>query len=231
MYRSMIVGLTCLYVFSACSSLDAPPAAEQTHEKNASALATFHDFAWDGVVETDNCYRVDMSIEQQLLYTIGQLNGVNSVGRLDQVEVTSEWEETDDGCRITYQARMPVAWGEGETAPDSYTFYLPRNVSWDALDNFVEKYTETCLKWGASDVDSGVFWYYYRPEKSRCIIDDNDIIEVTARLSPNANATEGMYPEYDKVWEDDTLNVVAIFGKADEEGEGYDGGISAFWSF
>ena len=33
------------------------------------------------------------------------------------------------------------------------------------------------------------------------------------------------------VWADDTLNVVAIFGKAKEDSEGYDGGINAFWNF
>ena len=40
-----------------------------------------------------------------------------------------------------------------------------------------------------------------------------------------------MYPEYDKVWEDKTLNVVAIFGKAVEDSEGFDSGIDAFWTF
>ena len=104
-------------------------------------------------------------------------------------------------------------------------------MGWTEQDRFVEAYTDTCLKRGASDVDSGVFWYYYRPDQEKCVLDESDIIELTATLTPNAEQTEGMYPEYDKVWEDDTLNVVAIFGKAKEDSTGYDGGISAFWSF
>ena len=101
-------------------------------------------------------------------------------------------------------------------------------MGWDAQDSFVEKYTKTCLARGAYDVDS-VFWYYYRPERDGCTLDAADVVEIPATLSPNAQETEGMYPEYDKVWEDDTLNVV-IFGKAVEDSEGYDGGIQ-LWNF
>jgi len=230
MATRLIVCFSAFYIFFGCSSLD--EFETETQEKNASAIATFHDFEWDGVVEADNCYRPQTAIDQQLLYTVGQLNGVNSVGRLDQVEVvTSSWEETMDGCRISYTARMPVAWGYRDDAPKEYTFILPRHVGWGAQDDFVEKYTSTCLTWGAHDVDSGVFWYYYRPAKSSCVLDESDIIRLSARLGPNENATKGMYPEYDKVWEDRTLNVVAIFGKAVEDSEGFDSGINAFQTF
>ena len=59
----------------------------------------------------------------------------------------------------------------------------------------------------------------------------NTMSFVWLQLGPNADSTEGKYPEYDMVWADDTLNVVAIFGKAKEDSEGYDGGINAFWNF
>ncbi len=224
--------LVCMMVcFFGCSTLD--EIEQPTDAKNASALAEFYDFTWKGVVETDYCFRATSAIDQQLLYTVGQLNGHNSVGRLDQVRVLDHTAtETTDGCRIEYQATMPVAWADKQDKnPESFTFILPRNVGWRALDTFVEKYTSTCLKPGATDVDSGVFWYYYRPERSSCQPTADDVIELTATLGPNANATEGMYPEYDKVWEDETLNVVAIFGKAVEDSVGYDSGINAFWTF
>ena len=213
-----------------CSTLEEVQSSAQ--EKNASAIASFHDFEWDGLVESGNCYRPLKDIEQQLLYTVGQLNAYNSVGRLDQVEVLShESEETDDGCLISYRAKMPVAWGATGDVPKSYTLVLPSSVEWDAREAFVEKYTDTCLDWGAHDVDSGVFWYYFRPEKSTCEFDERDVILTEATLSPNANATTGMYPEYDMVWSDDVLNVVAIFGKAKEDSVGFDSGISAFENF
>ena len=96
-------------IFAGCSNLDI--SETDARSKNASALATFYDFVWSGVVETDNCFRPHMAIEQQLLYTVGQLNGYDSVGRLDQVELKNvQAEEGEDRCRITYEARMPVAW-------------------------------------------------------------------------------------------------------------------------
>ena len=228
-FRPLI--LICLMALTyGCSSLNEFQSDAET--KNASAIASFHDFEWEGVVETDNCFRPLNAIDQQLLYTVGQLNGDNSVGRLDQVNISEyEWTETDDGCRIVYKASMPVAWGAPGAVPSSYTLVLPRHVGWDALDDFVEKYTDTCLKWGASDVDSGVFWYYFRPAKRTCELDAADVIELTATLQPNADATEGMYPEYDLVWADETLNVIAIFGKAKEDSVGYDSGINAFRTF
>ena len=76
-----------------------------------------------------------------------------------------------------------------------------------------------------------MFWYFYRPQQLGCELETEDVIEFAAQLRPNGEATEGMYPEYDKVWEDDALNVVAIFGKAKEDSEGYDAGINAFWTF
>ena len=217
-------------IFAGCSNLDI--SETDARSKNASALATFYDFVWSGVVETDNCFRPHMAIEQQLLYTVGQLNGYDSVGRLDQVELKNvQAEEGEDRCRITYEARMPVAWAGEEQEPADFTLILPRNLGWSAVDDFVTKYTETCVSAGAYDVDSGVFWYYYRPERIGCELEEQEVVRMVASLEPNAEASEGMYPEYDMVWEDDTLNVVAIFGKAKEDSEGYDGGINSFWNF
>ena len=48
-------------------------------------------------------------------------------------------------------------------------------------------------------------------------------MRIPAALKANAEEPR-VYPEYDKVWEDNTLNVVAIFGKAKEDSEGYDSG-------
>ena len=99
MHRHLIA-LACLSGLSfGCSSLD--ETISTADEKNASAVATFHDFQWEGVVETSNCYRPDSAIDQQLLYTVGQLNGDNSVGRLDQVQIT------DSACCLLYTSPSP----------------------------------------------------------------------------------------------------------------------------
>ena len=231
MHRHLIHLVTFGAFFCGCSTLE--ETVSTTDEKNASAIATFHDFHWEGVVETDSCYQPQKAIDQQLLYTVGQLNGDKSVGRLDQVKIVDfDWEVTNAGCRISYSARMPVAWGKPGTLPETYTLILPRNVGWDAQESFADKYRRGCVSWGGEDAEAHVFWYYFRPARSRCLLEETDVFRFTANLKPNAEATEGMYPEYDKVWEDDTLNVVAIFGKVREDSEGDDDdGIEAFWKF
>ena len=72
-----------------------------------------------------------MAIDQQLLYTVGQLNGNNSVGRLDQVTITNvQSEETEYGCRITYEARM-LSMGRRQWHPEAYEFiYLGHELGW-----------------------------------------------------------------------------------------------------
>ncbi len=203
-----------------CHSLDLEEGT--VNEKLSSAVASFVDFRWEGEVYDENCFRPWSAIDQQLLYTVGQLNGDDSVGRLDQVEISNMVRQDVAGqCKITYTATMPVAWGERDARPDAYELILPRNVSWDGMDSFVEKYTKDCLDWGAYDVTPDVFWYYYRPARMFCELDDDDVFRFTAAVTPSEDETEGMYPEYHKVWEDEALNVVAIFGRA-KEGAGED---------
>ena len=164
-------------------------------------------------------HRPEAAIDKQILYTVGQLNGFNSVGRLDQVKIGDvTFEPVESGCFITYTAVMPVAWGYRSDAPKTFELILPRDVSYAGQEKIVSKYTKNCLDWGAHDVDAGVFWYYYRPNKSRCEMADEDIVRLEATVSPSAEETEGKYPEYHKVWEDDALNVIAIFGMAKEGG-------------
>jgi hypothetical protein len=52
---------------------------------DSSAVALFVDFEFDGELVTDASWNREQTIEDQLLYTIGQLNGDNSVGRLDRL--------------------------------------------------------------------------------------------------------------------------------------------------
>ncbi len=75
-------------------------------------------------------------------------------------------------------------------------------------------------------------WYYYRPERFGCDIDQADVIELTADLEISPVNTTGKYPEYHKVWEDDVLSVVAVFGKYEDGAtSNSDAGISAYNNF
>jgi hypothetical protein len=200
---------------------------------DSSALAAFVDFEFDGEVLLDSTWNVERSVEDQLLYTIGHLNGDNSVGRLDHIELTNVQKTAQgDKTLIRYRAKMPVAWGDKNNVPTSYTLKLPKDGTYSGYQAFTEKYKHDCVDYGAHDVDSGSMWYYYRPNGYSCNLDEADIITTNATVKPSPNSTTGKYPEYDMVWKDGVLNVVAIFGKYEDGATtASDAGIAAYNEF
>ncbi|MEM6994726.1 MAG: PPC domain-containing protein [Myxococcota bacterium] len=200
---------------------------------DASVEAIIVDFEMDGQVLASSGFNARGKVEDQLLYTIGHLNGDNSVGRLDQLEVTElKTESVSGGVLISYHAKLPVAWGDRDSVPSSYDFVLPADISFSGQESFTEKYNHDCVDFGAHDVDSGSMWYYYRPERFGCQIDDADVVKLTADLEVSPINTTGKYPEYHKVWEDDVLSVVAVFGKYEDGAtSNSDAGISAYNRF
>jgi hypothetical protein len=199
---------------------------------DTSAVAVFLDFEFDANLVTRSCFNPRSAINEQLLYTVGQLNGQKSVGRLDQLKITQvQSEESDDGCEISYHAVLPVAWGKRNEVPEDYTLMLPLDVSRQGTQAFMDKYEHRCLSWGAHDVTAGIFWYYYRPELFNCHLDSADIVRGEARVSPSVIQTTGKYPEYHKIWEDEIFEVVAIFGKVEDGGGNADGGVRGYNSF
>ncbi len=210
-------------------NLDDLRAKDENGKSDASAEALFFDFEWDGWLLTSSSWNPNNTIEDQILYTVGHLNEVDSVSRIDKLVLTNvEVTEEDGKKKISYHASLPVAWNNRNGLVDSYTFTLPKDMSYTEIGAFADKYGHDCVSWGAHDVDAGVMWYYYRPEMSRCNLEANDVVEVTATLTPSTSQTSGKYPEYHKVWEDDVLRVVAIFGKNEDGATSGDPGITAY---
>lgn len=200
---------------------------------DSSAVAVFLDFEFEGELRTDYAWNPESTIENQLFYTIGHLNGDRGVGRLDRVELTNI-ETTNEGGEtvIRYTAKLPVAWGQRTNVPTEYRFRLPRDVRSTALESFATKYGHSCVDFGAHDVDAGSMWYYYRPNRSGCSLAEGDFIETVARVTPSPIQTTGKFPEYDLVWDDDALEVVAIFGKYEDGATtSADAGIAGYNSF
>ncbi len=203
-------------------------------KSDSSVIATFVDMSFSGSLVTTSSWRPEAQIEDQLLYTIGHLNGSNSVGRLDKLVLSNVTSTpTMDGkTRIEYDATLLVAWGARGDVPNTYELILPYDASTEGLNAFTAKYNESCVDYGAHHVSSGSMWYYYRPNVSRCRMDDEDVVRVTAELSISDVNTTGKYPEYHKVWEDDVLKIVAIFGKyEDDTTSNSDAGIRAYNDF
>jgi hypothetical protein len=200
---------------------------------DTSVEALFVDMEFDGTLFASSSFNPQQTIQNQMLYTIGHLNGDRSVGRLDRLTLTDiQTTPVSGGVEISYHARMPVAWGRKTSVPSSYEFTLPRDVTFAGLDSFTSKYMSSCVDFSAHEVSSGNMWYYFRPHRSGCNIADGDVVDVVATVSVSSINTTGKYPEYHKVWEDDALKVVSIFGKYEDFAtSNSDAGIAAFNEF
>jgi hypothetical protein len=221
------------------SALALAGCASETHSPTtdegnfSSNQATLLDFEFDGELTTDASWSDKQTIQDQLLYTIGHLNADKSVGRLDNL-VLSNVRRTQAGGVLTlkYHAKLPVAWGSKTNLPTSYTLSLPRDVSQAGLSAFTEKYKHTCVELGAHEVDSGSMWYYFRPRTSGCSIPDAELVKAPATIRPSVENSTGRYPEYHRIWEDDRLDIVAIFGKYESSATTTsDAGIASFNQF
>jgi hypothetical protein len=219
------------------ASSDQSDSSEHDFSSPQSTLVTF-DF--DGQLDTDFVFGDGrQSIQDQMLYTIGHLNADRGVGRLDNLVLSNIKTSTSNGTtHVTYHATLPVAWASKTSLPSSYTFTLPRDASFNGQQTFTSKYKDSCVDFAAHDVDSGSMWYYYRPHTFGCSINPGDVVTMRASVTRSTMNTQGEFPEYHKVWEDNALKVVAIFGKfesgktteADAGIAGYDAFVAAIQS-
>jgi hypothetical protein len=178
-----------------------------------SASAKLLDFEFDGEVFTSGG-SPEQTIKDQMLFTIGQLNGEVGVGRLDKLALSDvRTERQGDLTRITYHAVLPVALSKTARIAGSYTLLLPRRADWAGQDAFYRTYERRCTDPWAYDLETGIYWYYYRPQRPSCALADEDVVRLTAKVTLSAENTTGKYPEYDRIWDDDVLDVLAIFGK------------------
>lgn len=198
---------------------------------DSSVEAVIVDFEFDGELITDSAFSATQQINDQLLFTMGQLNGDNGVARLDKVQLSNIKTVASGGrTKITYHAKIPVAWGKRSSVPASYELVMPRDLGFGAQQAFFDKYQHECVEPDAHDMESGNFWYFYRP--AECTLAAADVMRTSATVAVSALNTTGKYPEYDQVWADGVLNVVAVFGKYEDTGTtASDAGISAYNSF
>ena len=200
-----------------CADTAADDTDEGSEDAYTSATAKLLDFEFDGEVLTTGG-NAEQAVKDQMLFTIGQLNGKTGVGRLDKLALTNV-RSTPQGdlTRVQYHAKLPVSIAKASRVARSFTLILPKRADSAGQDAFYNKYGATaCTGYGAHDLEAGIYWYYYRPEQPGCTIAAADVVKprATVRVSPENSTNK--YPEYDKIWADDVLNVVAIFGKVED---------------
>lgn len=214
------------------SAYDGETVKSDDGKADASALAVFVDMEFDGQLVTTSSWDDNQTIQDQLLYTVGHLNGNNAVGRIDRAKITNVVKTTVAGkTQIKYHAVLPVAWRKANPVPNTYQFILPLDISSAGQQAFETKYKDNCVDPEAHDLDADSMFYYFRPRESGCTFADADVLRATATVSPDPIQTTGKFPEYNKMWEDGVLNVVAIFGKFEDGATSGDAGIDGFNQF
>lgn len=155
---------------------------------------------------SDNARR---AIATQLQYIQGALTSDvrgNAQAGMPGLSNVVEREE-GDLKRITYEATLPVIWPKNLAAPTTYPVALPKDTT--QLAAFNRKYDGSC---GRNEYGQDTFWHDFHPKAAGCTLDAADVMQATATVAPHPKETRGRYPEYDKVWADDTLDFVAVFG-------------------
>ncbi|MCP4602536.1 MAG: hypothetical protein GY847_18805 [Proteobacteria bacterium] len=199
---------------------------DNSQQELTSVEADFYNFEWDGWLIGTSGTPTE-NINEQIKWTTGQLNNSkNSAGYVNHVELT---DIEVSGDRVDYHAKMLVAWGR-KKVPSTFTFYLPKKTDKSDLTKFLNDHRYTCMNIEAlvADVKVEDAWHYYNPASRFCRRNGNDIVALEAEISPNDNVTTGKYPEYNKIWEDDTLRILAIFGKEDVAAGWRDEGLVGF---
>ncbi|WP_146647211.1 hypothetical protein [Labilithrix luteola] len=204
------------------SSTEAPGTVGTASPDFASAVATLVDFAWSGELlsDTDDPGVVRQLIQTQVLYSVGILNGDLSVGRYERLDISDIRisPAAQGGYRVAYRASLPVAWGNGATPPSSYPMTFPVRVDASAQQQFTRRYGAKCVSSDGGDLSAatqgevGVMFLFYRPSQEGCVLAPEDVTKTTATTRVSAENTVGKYPEYDLVWRDRALEVVAVFG-------------------
>jgi hypothetical protein len=199
-----------------------------------SAEARLLDFEFDGELLAAGNVNLATKVRGQLLYAVGQLNGLDSGPRLNAVKLSNLSATPAGGglYRVRYHAKLPVAWNKKNAQPAQFTLVLPRRVDVPGLATFLTKYGPTCTEHGGHDLTSGNVWYYFRPNQAGCTIAPKDAVTSVATVTVSPLNTVNKYPEYHRVWEDGALDVVAVFGKYEKGAtSNYDAGIWAWNDF
>src|SRR6516165_10337285 len=127
-------------VLGACTSQTNGDDADGTEDAYTSASAHLLDFEFDGEATTADAGDPQQTVKDQMLFTIGQLNGKTGVGRLDKLVLTNvKTTAAGDLTTITYHAKLPVSLSKQSSVGRTHTMILPRRADWTGQDAFFKK--------------------------------------------------------------------------------------------
>ena len=184
-----------LPVFAIGCAATGDDATNADEDEYTSASARLLDLELDGEVLSSSG-DPEQTIKDQMLFTIGQLNGKVGVGRLDKLTLTNIQSSQQDGLtRTTYHAKLPVSLAKTSRIGRTYTLILPKRADWTGQESFYSKYGATgCTDYGAHDLETGIYWYYYRPEQAGCTLASTDVVRAKATVRKSPESSTNKYP-------------------------------------
>lgn len=234
-----LASLLCCIIGCSASGDDAGEHVALVEQHFESAEARLVDFEFDGrlVADTGELGALGALVRAQLLYAVGQLNGERSVGWYERLEVSGVTTSPSPSGQyeVRYHAKLPVAWGTA-LAPATYTLVLPASVAPADQIRFTQKYASSCVDPEGGDLnasdrpDAGRMFLFYRPQRAGCALAPEDVATMTAKVTRSPGNTTGKYPEYHRIWEDGSLDVLTIFGIENDDTP-QDAGAKAFEDF
>src|SRR5262245_53016263 len=130
MRHSLLPTLAALLLFplAACTS-DAGDDVGEDEGFYTSWTGTLQEVEFDGELLTDSWQDPKSAIYDQLLFTIGVLNGEGGVSRLDKYVLTNvTTAKVGDLKRVRYHIKLPVSIRKSKPLPAKYTMVLPKRV-------------------------------------------------------------------------------------------------------
>lgn len=210
--RSSLLRLSVLGLMLSAAACSTPVTEDTAPSEDAisSNDGTVLELRFQGEVVASANDTPRKAIAAQLQYAQGILTtdaGANAQANMPVLTNVREEAAAGDKKKITYQAALAVVWPKNRERPSSYQLALPKDVT--ALDAFNAKYDGTC---GRNEYGQETFWHDFHPAASVCRLDPADVIRAQATVALHPQTTEGKYPEYDQIWADDALDMVAVFG-------------------
>jgi hypothetical protein len=212
--RTLLLGALASLTASAfavgCSN-DAAPADEAAVGEDAITSTDGQplEFRFEAEVVTSRDMPVKNAVVAQLEYLQGALTADKKANVQFRFVDVQNPQESDEGAakkRIKYSGSVAVIFPAGERVPTRYDLAMPLDVT--DLAAFNAKYDGKC---GNNEYGQETFWHDWNPRAEGCTL-GADVARARASVRRHPLGTTDKYPEYDQIWKDGRLDIVAVYG-------------------
>lgn len=167
------------------------------------------EFSFDAEVIASREMPAKNAVVAQLEYMQGALTSdkkANVQFRFVDVKNPQESPEGTAKKRIRYSGSVAVIFPAGQRVPRRYDMAMPLDVT--DLAAFNAKYDGKC---GNNEYGQETFWHDWNPRAEGCTL-GSDVARSRATVRKHPLGTTEKYPEYDQIWKDGRLDIVAVYG-------------------